>query len=730
MASFDFRLRATPVELTAGAALSVEVAFVNVANYTGVPGDYSLDWSQGDLIPASSTPSTSSPAIATFNTTGLPTGTYEIVCVAKRNTDSDSVVQSVAIAVKSFSDVGFTARVTPLIANSVTGASPIQIAVDSTVPGSYVYDWSLPVDLTGTGIGSWGTSSPTSTSSSASWSATPAAGGTAIPTGMYKCKITVRPADRTSTEYKNVEACVLVINGAASNTPVWQDLLAVLKANFDEKADAIGSSVQDVADRISQLPGSTSPITVSLTRTASASSEDQVLWSRIRNSAQNMSFNSYRAVIDSMMCTGIFGTSNEESLRAVVQSNRSLPFPDVDGYRLLKVATEVFVMANAGVMHPSVVNSVSPPLTNQVTFNLTDLTGEAARLNRSSVTNATLQTDWNTLVNANGGTIPYLNLVAGALGVTNIPLTGSWGNNCYGILRERLYNPYLLELIWSYWMEEGMLVQTMNTIGRRFQNVRGSAAARDPLGEFELDPLRPINNLLWGYIQDEQHRLPLVRRAYEYHHHYGISVIGSAVPKLRPADTRSKFLEAFHQLLGLTTVFFQQLDDTTVVADGFPLLNALREVNLILSQGAHNQYGDLPWTARIEMLMQQWLLARPEMREFLRGRPMVAYAEPWMGAVDAMKKLQGWSDASIMHFRDLAVLGEQIVLSIRFGPWAANGGTPTQAVNWASYWRSEIQQYIHVYRAATGVDLTNQPVDATPPSVHLLRRLEAQRRSA
>jgi hypothetical protein len=32
--------------------------------------------------------------------------------------------------------------------------------------------------------------------------------------------------------------------------------------------------------------------------------------------------------------------------------------------------------------------------------------------------------------------------------------------------------PCLIELIWSYWMEEGMLVQTMNGIAQRFQNVR------------------------------------------------------------------------------------------------------------------------------------------------------------------------------------------------------------------------------------------------------------------
>ena len=81
---------------------------------------------------------------------------------------------------------------------------------------------------------------------------------------------------------------------------------------------------------------------------------------------------------------------------------------------------------------------------------------------------------------------------------------------CYGILREKLTCPCLLELIWSYWNEEGMLVQTMNAITRRFQNMRGPLA-NDPLANLEVDPLRPLNNLIWGWVQDEQHRLSVVR---------------------------------------------------------------------------------------------------------------------------------------------------------------------------------------------------------------------------
>ena len=52
------------------------------------------------------------------------------------------------------------------------------------------------------------------------------------------------------------------------------------------------------------------------------------------------------------------------------------------------------------------------------------------------------------------------------------------------------------------------------------------------------------------------------------------------------------------------------------------------------------------------------------MREFIGGRVMVAYPEPWMDRVDAMKTLQGWTDTNITHFRDLGVYGEQILLTI------------------------------------------------------------------
>ena len=98
-----------------------------------------------------------------------------------------------------------------------------------------------------------------------------------------------------------------------------------------------------------------------------------------------------------------------------------------------------------------------------------------------------------------------------------------------------------------------------------------------------------------------------------------------------------------------------------------------------------------------------------------------------MAQVDTMKSLQGWSDVTVTHFRDLGVYGEQILLSVRYGDWI-DINDEESAKNWARYWRPEIQGYLHAYRAVTGVDLTNpDTVDHTMPAVHLQKRLAMQR---
>ncbi len=435
---------------------------------------------------------------------------------------------------------------------------------------------------------------------------------------------------------------------------------------------------------IVRVEGTSKPSLISLQRTTEKPTKSVVLWAAIRRCCKSM-FNDYKEYID-----------NEINISKKSDFHRHF-FESVNGYERLKNLTDIFLQTNI-----------------PFSFDINEIKEEL----QGVVTDAEIHVFCQKYFKEVGNNrTPYLHNRADAL---NLPERRDL------VFTKRVASIALQELIWSYWHEESMLVQAMNKISLRFQNKSGNPA-KDPLRHLDIDPLRPLNNILWGYIQDEPHRLTIARRAYEYDHHYGIRLMGRAVPQIRSVDSRSKFIEAFHNLLYICTQYYKQLDDTTIYADAFPLRNALREVHILLAEGAHNQYGDLPWTARREMLIQQWILARPEMREFLRGRIMVPYEEEWMGTLDAMKKLQGWNDVSSTHFHNLAIWGEQILLSIRHDNWNESARIAPDAANWAAFWRNEIQGYIHAYRSVTGADLTmasgSGKVDDTMPSVHLQRRL-------
>lgn len=455
------------------------------------------------------------------------------------------------------------------------------------------------------------------------------------------------------------------------------------------------------------------------------------LLSLIRDRSKAISFENYSEFMDRVM--GCSGSQPSEGTETELRSqwDKQL-YRSTDAYSLLKASTEAFLKQECGVLIEEWEHAGTPEEADEERKRLPQLSGKSdADVKKEIEANRDEYLKDLERENSDIKVIPYFKRIIDGLQGIPLKYSGVVPPNCYGILRSKITEPCLLELIWSYWHEEGMLVQSLNAISLRFQNRRGFGD-HDPLGEFELDPLRPLNNIMWGYIQDEQHRLSLVRRAYEYDHHYGLRLYGKALPEMRTADSRSNFLEAFHALLNQCAFFYKEASDMTKRPDGYPLLNALKEVHLLLAQGAHNQYGDLPWTARAEMLMQQWVLARPELREFLRGRHMIPYPEPWMGSVDAMKKLQSWTDVTVRYFRDLGVFGEQILLSIRFADWS-NVNDELEARVWAQYFKEEIMGYIHAYRTVTGVDLSvplvTGSVNATLPSILIRERLLSQRRA-
>ncbi len=461
-----------------------------------------------------------------------------------------------------------------------------------------------------------------------------------------------------------------------------------------------------------------SSLDVTLQGTPTVSTDMQGFWEYLRQRTDAISFNEYSDFIEEVLCAG--EGSKEE--RAAIDALPKLKIlSGVDTYQLLRAATEVFLLINAGSLGGPAKTPIGDPVSAPSRF--------------GGKTIAKDELDRRLRAYLPDGILPYIRTITEGLrprATTTTPNPNEIPLYCDD-LDAKVLEPIFIELLWSYWHEEAMVVQSINALSLRFQNKRGPGD-RDPLANLETHPLRPMANILFSYIQDDDHRLTVARRAYEYEHEYGFSLLGRAVPKLRVADRRSKFIEAFHTLLHQTAVFYDRAANLTVRADAFPLLNALREVHLILAEGAHNQFRQMPWTSRVEMLIQQWLLGRREVRDFLGGRPSVPYTEVWMSSVDALRRAMGWGETASTHFNDLAVTGEKIVLSVRYGNWSDRIVTDDEATGWAVFWKPEIQRYIHAYHAVTGVDLaatTNLPtreIDATPPSVLLEQRIARQRR--
>jgi hypothetical protein len=490
-----------------------------------------------------------------------------------------------------------------------------------------------------------------------------------------------------------------------------QQLPGAVKVHFESQRPALGVDAQ------MQRAGYENPAALPL-------------WVAIDLHTESVSFNSFQAFVDRVFCgrdaPAAAGSRGLDELMSELRERQRNP--GLSSYELLMRTAEVFLLTQAGVWKTreegprDVLRAVveiqggGPPGRNNVPREYLRLIEQEMSFEQL---NDQLGTFLGNDVNNYLQTVLEANYEDGRVPVSPF---------CPAYLDPT--GPYLLELIWSYWMEEAMLAQAVAAINLRFQNVR--RPGRDPLLDLTLDPLRPLNNFLWGYIQNETKHLSVARRAYEYNHQYGFGLYGKAVPGLRPADPRSEFLSSFHDLLRQCALFYREDADTTAIPDASPMLNALKDLNLVLSQGAENQFRDLPWQARVEMLVQQWLLARPELREFLHAKPMVAYPEAWMPRLDALRQRMGWGTTSVTHFRDLARFGERILLSVRYGNWTSVSDQDV-ARTWARYWKPEIQGYIYAYQTVTGVDLGDDGRDAlssemryAQPSQLLLRRLQQQ----
>lgn len=429
------------------------------------------------------------------------------------------------------------------------------------------------------------------------------------------------------------------------------------------------------------------PVKVNLQSTAFEKTPSQGLWEGIKNST--LDFRNMQSFVDHVLCkpvtnfTSIKGLTFDADQRKWAKNR--LPFINVDEYSLVKYAIDTYMRV-------------------------------ALRIDKEDVAGYPI------------APLPYYNKILGDHMKEFLTNYATMDGDCL-VRSENMLNGFLaIELIWSYWTEQAMLDQAMGAISLRFQNMRGLHAV-EPMMRFDTSPLMPVSNLLWGFIQDEQHRTTINRRVFEYQHAYNLTLLGKAVPRQRGVDNRSPFLNAFHSLLHQASLFYNDYDDQTRAADAFPLLIAMRDVHLLLAEGNHNAYFNMTYTTRVEKLTMQYLLSQQEMQTFLGGRAMIPL-ERHMSALDTVKTIQGWDPVGTLHYYELANTGERLLLGLRYGNWADDMFNSADAGNWAVAFRDDISTYINAYRNVTGIDLSANSSRISPEDRGLQPAMLIQRRLA
>lgn len=128
------------------------------------------------------------------------------------------------------------------------------------------------------------------------------------------------------------------------------------------------------------------PVSVTLQRSAETPTTDEALWVVIRQTTNALSFPNYVNFVDSIMCCRSslddLCPGNEVCNLPPLNQRRFLPFPNMDAYRVLKVATECFLMMRCGVyLSPQALKdhlNNTTALDNPTTYDASD---DASRLN-------------------------------------------------------------------------------------------------------------------------------------------------------------------------------------------------------------------------------------------------------------------------------------------------------------------------------------------------------------
>ena len=320
----------------------------------------------------------------------------------------------------------------------------------------------------------------------------------------------------TDEENSNASALAEALNGNKDTTTFNEVVIEffprIRHGNYVITVAVTGPSELQLPPATTQIhvniPMTQAQANVTLHRTFAARTNDIALGPAIRNRTSAVGYARYAAFIDCIFDCKNPADQSGSQIGRILQSAEAQRLPCVDkgidlqinihgpyAYNVLKLATQAFLTLESGV----VIRDFGKP-------KIFDIDRERARFSDPSLSLGELKARLEQYLVAPSGrsnTLPYLDRIVDTLISLDAKETRETLPYCHGILQHRMTSPTLIELIWSYWHEEGMLVQTMNAIARRFQNQR-SSSDRDPLGELEIDPLRPLNNMIWGFIQDEQ----------------------------------------------------------------------------------------------------------------------------------------------------------------------------------------------------------------------------------
>jgi hypothetical protein len=294
-------------------------------------------------------------------------------------------------------------------------------------------------------------------------------------------------------------------------------VLAVAESalRIDLSARKLVKATDRVARRLRDAPAlASTERAVTLQRSEAGTRPMEVMWWAIKLHTDALSFEKYDAFIHRALCPDESPPAgNDEDfadmeideveagqLDRIAVRTRKPHLPGSEMYTFLKEATEAFLLFNCGYSSDAVF-TLAPGAIDATVNRL----GGGATLSHAKA----LKRLQDFMGKGTGNN--YLATVMG--NVFSEPRVALEGPFCLASA-SRMDVPCMLELIWSYWMEEGMLNQTVASITRRFQNVRRACRGLDPLAELELDPLRTLSGVLWGYLQDEPSRLSVVRRAY------------------------------------------------------------------------------------------------------------------------------------------------------------------------------------------------------------------------